>query len=140
MPNPTYEMVSSGTTNHVETVAVEYDPSVVSLDALLAVFFTTHDPTTPNRQGHDIGTQYRSAIFYTNEAQQKEIEKFIDTLRADKLFAHPIVTEVQQLTQFYPAEEYHQNYYRNNTTAGYCQAVINPKLAKLRAKFKNLLV
>ncbi len=137
--NPSYIAVSSGTTGHAEVVKVEFDPAIISLDTLLSVFFSSHDPTTIDRQGNDVGPQYRSAIYYTSEEQKKEIEKFIQNLEDEKTFSGKIVTEVQPLKNFYPAEEYHQNYYNQNKEQGYCQFVIDPKIAKLRAKFSHLL-
>ncbi len=137
--NPTYAAVCSGSTGHTEAVKVVFDPSVIDLKTLLAVFFSTHDPTTPNRQGHDIGTQYRSAIFYTSMEQKKMIEAYIKELTDNKTFSSRIVTEVSPASEFYEAEAYHQNYYKNNSGEGYCQAVINPKLAKLRQSYAHLL-
>lgn len=135
MPSPTYEAVSGGATGHAEVVQVTFDPSIIQLENLLAVFFTTHDPTQLNRQGNDVGEQYRSAIYFTKPEQKMEIEKFITALVADKTFSKPIVTEIQPLDTFYPAEKHHQNYYRSNQDQPYCQAVINPKISKLRQKF-----
>ncbi|MBI2444692.1 MAG: peptide-methionine (S)-S-oxide reductase MsrA [Candidatus Magasanikbacteria bacterium] len=139
MPNPTYQQVSSEATGHAEVIKVEFDPSIITLDNLLAVFFTSHDPTTPNRQGNDVGTQYRSAIYYTTEAQKTAVESFIKKLTDEKTFDQPVITEVKPLEVFYPAEDYHQNYYRNNSEAPYCRAVINPKIAKLRQQYAPLL-
>lgn len=136
--SPTYEEVSSERTGHAEVVKVEFDPTVITLEDLLAVFFTTHDPTTLNRQGNDIGTQYRSALYYTTPEQKSAIEKFIQQLTEEKTFSKPIVTEVKPAGTFYPAEQYHQNYYRNNPDNPYCQAVIDPKISKLRQKFAHL--
>ncbi len=135
--NPTYEQVSSGQTGHAEVIEIEYDPQKIELSDLLTVFFVTHDPTSLNRQGHDIGTQYRSAIFCMTEEQKKEAEKFINILQLDS--AQKIVTEVAMLTNFYPAENYHQNYYQKHQDAPYCQVVIDPKLQKLRDNFQKLL-
>lgn len=137
--NPTYEQVCTGMSGHVEAVEVTFDPSMITLSDLLAVFFSSHDPTTPNRQGNDTGTQYRSAIFYFSEAQKTIIEKFIDDLTASKTFSEPIVTEIKPAEVFYPAEKYHQNYYQNNSNQPYCQVVINPKITKLRQKYSHLL-
>ena len=137
--NPTYEAVSGQITGHAEVVEVKYRPSEISLEVLLAVFFTTHDPTTLNRQGNDMGTQYRSAIYFITSEQKEMIEKFMAGLVTDKTFVKPIVTEVKPLEKFYPAENYHQNYYRNNQDQPYCQAVINPKISKLRQKFAEFL-
>ncbi len=137
--SPTYDAVCSGSTGHAEAVLVEYDPEVLSYDILLNVFFATHDPTTLNRQGNDIGTQYRSAIFYRNDEQKKSAEETINRLEKDGTYSK-IVTEVVPLTTFYPAEQYHQNYFARNPEQGYCSAIISPKLAKLRASFKELLL
>ena len=139
LPNPTYQDVSSGTTGHAEVIQIDYDPSVVALDDLLAVFFSSHDPTALNRQGNDVGTQYRSVIFYTKPEQKPVIEAYIQKLTADKTFPKDIVTTVEPLTTFYPAEDYHQNYYRNNSTQPYCQFTIDPKIAKLRQQYAHLL-
>jgi peptide-methionine (S)-S-oxide reductase len=137
--DPTYEQVSSGRTGHAEVIRIEYDPAVLTLHDLLSVFFTTHDPTTLNQQGADMGTQYRSIILYTTEEQRQECEKFIKDLEVSKTFSQPIVTEVKPLEKFYEAEEYHKRYYDNNADKPYCQVVINPKLAKLRQKYSKLL-
>ncbi len=135
---PTYEEVSTGKTGHAEVIRIEFDPSLISYRDLLTVFFATHDPTTPNHQGNDVGTQYRSIILYTNENQKQEAERFIEELNADPE-GEPIVTEVKPLDKFYEAEDYHQEYYRNNRDKPYCQIVINPKLVKLQEKFNQLL-
>ncbi|HLE48501.1 MAG TPA: peptide-methionine (S)-S-oxide reductase MsrA [Patescibacteria group bacterium] len=137
--NPNYEQVSSGTTGHVETVEVLFDPSIISYELLLDVFFTSHDPTTVNRQGSDVGEQYRSVIFYINEDQKRISEEFINKLEKEKVYNNTIITSVTKLIKFYPAEEYHQNYYDNNKSAPYCQIVINPKLSKIRQKFSGYL-
>ena len=136
--NPSYKEVCSGMTGHNEVVELEYDSSVISLDQLLSVFFTVHDPTTLNRQGNDVGTQYRSGIYYTTEEQREQIEKYISE-EAVKYWHDPIVTEVKPASEFYVAEDYHQNYFNNNSLQGYCQIIINPKLHKLRSSFKSLL-
>ncbi len=138
-PHPTYDDVSAGTSGHAEVVRVTFDPKIVSLRDLLAVFFTTHDPTSLNRQGNDAGTQYRSSIFYTSAEQEKTIRDYTAELVQEAIFKKPIVTEIVPATDFYKAEDYHQNYYKNNSEAGYCQAVINPKLAKLRQSYAHLL-
>lgn len=130
--NPTYEAVCNGDTGHAEAVKIEYDPSVISYGELLSVFFNTHDPTTLNRQGNDVGTQYRSAVFYTSDEQKKEAEKLIVELNESKAYDTPVVTEVVPLTKFYPAENYHHDYYERNKDKPYCQLVIAPKLAKLQ--------
>lgn len=134
--NPTYERVSAEMTGHAEVVQVTYDPAVVSIRDLLTVYFASHDPTTMNRQGADVGTQYRSAIYYTTDEQKQAAEAYIQELQAEHL---QVVTEVAPLTNFYPAEEYHQNYYQNNKQAGYCQIVIEPKLEKVQKSFAKLL-
>lgn len=136
---PTYEEVCSGKTGHAEVVKIEFDPEKISYEDLLTVFFYTHDPITMNRQGTDVGEQYRSVIFYTNEQQKKQAVKFIQQLTADKAYDKPIVTEVKPLENFYEAENYHQDYYKNNQNAPYCQVVIAPKVEKLRSHFQNLL-
>ena len=138
-PNPTYEQVSTGKTGHVESIQIEFDPTVIKFADLLNVFFATHDPTTLNRQGVDVGTQYRSAVFYTTPQQRQEAEAFIHQLEEDEVYDDPIVTEVSPLTKFWPAESYHQRYYETNQNKPYCQIVISPKIAKLRAKFASLL-
>ncbi|MDP3740971.1 MAG: peptide-methionine (S)-S-oxide reductase MsrA [bacterium] len=136
---PSYEEVSSGSTGHVEVVQVEFDPNVISLDSLLSVFFSSHDPTSVNRQGNDVGQQYASAIFYTSKEQKQMIENFIASLEKDKVFKNPIVTTVKPAGKFYEAEAYHQNYYDNNPSKPYCQVVIEPKIVKLRQKYAHLL-
>jgi peptide-methionine (S)-S-oxide reductase len=133
--NPTYKQVCTGTTGHAEVVQVEFDPEVVSFKELLKVFFTIHDPTTLNRQGADVGTQYRSAIF-THTPEQKEVaEQLIAELGQSGLWDDPIVTEVSELDTFYPAEDYHQEYFANNPDQGYCRVVIAPKVAKFRKQY-----
>ena len=131
--NPTYEEVSSGTTGHVEVVRVEFDPDQIRYADLLTVFFATHDPTTLNRQGADVGTQYRSAIFTANDEQRKQAEEYIAELDGN------IVTEIAPLGEFTQAEEYHREYYFKNSAAPYCQAVISPKLEKLQERYSALL-
>jgi peptide-methionine (S)-S-oxide reductase len=136
IPNPSYEAVCSGTTDHAEVVSVEFDESVISADQVLDIFFTLHDPTQLNRQGNDVGTQYRSSMFF--EAGQKEIfESAI--ARAKEIWGENIVTEVVPLPEFYEAEEYHQDFFAKNPSQGYCLAVVAPKVAKVRAKFSELL-
>jgi peptide-methionine (S)-S-oxide reductase len=135
--NPTYQQVCGGDTGHVEAARIEYDPTLISYNDLLEVFFYTHDPTTPNQQGNDLGEQYHSTIFYTDDAQKEMAEKFIAKLNAGREFGAPIVTTLRPLAQFYEAEDYHREYYQNNAAQPYCRAVIAPKLAKLRAKFKD---
>jgi peptide-methionine (S)-S-oxide reductase len=128
-PNPTYEQVCTGDTGHAEVVQIQFDPSILSYDKLLEIFWEAHDPTTLNRQGNDAGTQYRSIILYSDEAQKIAAEKSMK--EAAKHFSSPIVTQIVPLTKFYPAEQYHQNYYNEHQTQGYCQFVIRPKLRKL---------
>lgn len=133
----TYREVTTGETGHAEVVRVTFDPEVTSYEEILAVFFTIHDPTTLNRQGADVGTQYRSAIFYESESQKLVAKAVMDQLKAEKVYDKTIVTELTPLDRFYKAEEYHQDYYRNNSNQGYCQVVINPKLTKFREKFAD---
>ena len=133
--DPTYEQVCTGRTGHAEVVQIRFDPGVISYHDLLEVFFVVHDPTTPNRQGTDVGTQYRSAVFYHTPEQKAEAERVIAELTASKVWADPIVTEVLPLEAFYPAEEYHRDYYRRNPNQGYCQVVIAPKVAKVRKRY-----
>lgn len=137
--NPNYEQVSSGNTGHAEAIKIEFDPTVISFDDLLAVFFHTHDPTTLNRQGNDIGTQYRSAIFYTDEIQKEKAENLIKELNESKAYDKPVVTEVTKFEKFFEAEDYHVNYYENHSQESYCQLVIAPKLDKLEKRFTSLL-
>ena len=137
--NPTYRDVCNGTTGHAEVVQVHYDGNVVSYQDLLTIFFGIHDPTTLNRQGADVGTQYRSAIFYHNEEQKDIAEKFIKDLEMQKVFDNPIVTEVVPLDKFYMAEDYHQEYFAKNPYQGYCMAVVSPKVSKFRKHFQDLL-
>jgi len=136
---PTYEEVCGGDTGYVEVVHVEYDPSRVKYEDLLTVFFGSHDPTTLNQQGADIGTQYRSVVFYTTENQKAAAEKFIEEANTSNEIGAPIVTTVESLTTFYEAEEYHKDYFANHQNQSYCVAVINPKLEKVQAKYANLL-
>jgi peptide-methionine (S)-S-oxide reductase len=137
--NPSYDEVCTDTTGHAEVAQVTFDPSTISYRELLEVLFSTHDPTTLNRQGADEGTQYRSVIFYHDEGQKAEAEKIINELESEKVFQSPIVTEVAPLKAFYPAEDYHREYYRQNPSKPYCRAVIAPKLAKFRAHWKSKL-
>jgi peptide-methionine (S)-S-oxide reductase len=139
VPNPTYEQVCSGRTGHAEVAQITFDPSVVSLPEVLEVFWKTHDPTTLNRQGNDVGTQYRSVILYANPAQKETAEAYRKKLDESGAFNQPIVTTIEPLTTFYPAEKYHQNYYRTNPNQGYCQYVIVPKLDKFRKVFRDKL-
>jgi len=137
--DPTYEEVCTGTTGHAEVVQITYDKTKTNLDEIFQVFFTVHDPTTLNRQGADEGTQYRSVIFYKDEEQKKAAKSIIDLLNAEKVFKNPIVTSLEPLTQFYKAEDYHQNYYENNKSQPYCQMVIQPKIEKFEKIFKARL-
>ena len=138
-PNPTYEQVCSGRTGHAEAVKIDFDPDQISFRDLLTVFFATHDPTTLNRQGNDVGTQYRSAVFYADPDQKRQAEEFIQELVKSGRFDRPIVTEVKPLETFYEAEDYHQQYYRRNEHQPYCQFVISPKVDKLQQHFRQLL-
>lgn len=137
--NPTYKEITTGTTGHAEAIKITFNPSVISYTEILEVFFSTHDPTTLNRQGYDKGTQYRSAIFYNSEEQKVAANNLIKALSEAKVFNSSIVTEVTTFDVFYEAEEYHQNYYNNNKTQGYCVAVINPKLEKFIKKYDDKL-
>jgi peptide-methionine (S)-S-oxide reductase len=137
--NPTYEQVCMGTSGHAEVIKIEFDPAEVSFRDLMTVFFATHDPTTLNRQGNDAGTQYRSAILYANDQQKQEAAAFIKELDEAKTFRSPIVTTIEPLAEFYPAEDYHQKYYANNPYQPYCQYTIPPKLSKLHKQFAQLL-
>ena len=138
-PNPSYQLVCSGASGHAEVVQVVYDPDVVSFKEILQVFFTIHDPTTLNRQGKDIGSQYRSVIFYHDEGQKAVTEQVIAEITAAKIWRKPIVTEVTSLGAFYPAEDYHQDYFANNPQQPYCQVVIAPKVSKFRKEFLDRL-
>ena len=133
--NPSYKEVCTGTTGHAEAIQIKYDPEVISYRELLDIFFYTHDPTTLNRQGYDVGTQYRSAIFYHDANQKAAAEEIISQLTQEQVYDDPIVTEVTALDVFYMAEDYHKNYYLNNKNQGYCRAVINPKLDKFMKKY-----
>lgn len=137
--NPSYEAVCSGKTGHAEVTQITYDPKIISFDELLEVFWKTHDPTTLNRQGNDIGTQYRSAIFYHNEEQKNLAEKYKAELDKSGAWDNPIVTEISPLKNYFPAEDYHQEYYANNPNQGYCAFVIAPKLEKFKKVFKDKL-
>ena len=139
VPNPSYKQVCTGTTGHAEVTQVTFDPSVISYRDVLDVFFAIHDPTTLNRQGADVGTQYRSAIFYHNDEQKSVAENLIKELNAQKIWERPIVTEVTKLDKFYMAENYHQEYFANNQNQPYCQAVVAPKVAKFRKKHLEML-
>jgi peptide-methionine (S)-S-oxide reductase len=136
---PTYEQVCSGTTGHAEVARIEFDPAIISYEQLVEVFFGSHNPTTLNRQGNDVGEQYRSVIFFHDDAQKQVAEEVMTKLTADKTFDAPIVTSIEPLKNFYPAEDYHRNYFANNPDQPYCQAVISPKLAKFRQHHKTLM-
>jgi peptide-methionine (S)-S-oxide reductase len=135
VPHPTYSDVCTGTTGHAEVCQIVYDPSVVSYDELLEVFWQTHDPTTLNRQGADVGTQYRSVVFYHNAYQKERAEYYKKKLNEENAFGKPVVTEIAPYTEFYKAEEYHQDYYNQNSGQGYCRLVIQPKLEKFKKVF-----
>lgn len=139
LKNPTYKQVSSGTTGHAEACNIIYDPKEISFDELLAAFFTAHDPTQLNRQGNDVGTQYRSAIFYRNSVQKEKAEYYIKKLNSEKVYPSNIVTVVEPLSIFYAAEDYHKDYYNNNPDQLYCKYVIQPKLEKFKKVFKEKL-
>ena len=133
--NPSYHNVCTGTTGHAEAVQIAFDPGIITFRELLEVFFSIHDPTTLNHQGNDVGTQYRSAIFYHSPEQKAEAERIIAELTESGVWPQPIVTEVKPLAEFYPAEEYHRQYFRRNPEQGYCQVVIAPKLANFRQEY-----
>jgi peptide-methionine (S)-S-oxide reductase len=137
--NPSYQAVCSGTTGHAEVMQITFDPDVISYDNILYIFWRMHDPTTPNRQGADVGTQYRSIIFYHDETQQEIAEHSRKQADASDLWDNAIVTEVVPLTRFYPAEDYHQNYYRNNPRQPYCTMVIDPKVDKFKKSFQDMM-
>jgi len=144
--NPTYEEVSAGVTGHAEVIKIEYDPAQISYETLLTVFFATHDPTTLNKQGNDLGEQYRSIILYSTEKQKTEAQNFIKKLENQHLGVQhpseadrPIITEIKPLDKFYPAEDYHKNYYAKNKNMPYCELVINPKLKKVQQKFAEMM-
>lgn len=138
-PDPNYYQVCSGGTGHAEVIQIHYDEIQISLEDLLTVFFATHDPTTPNRQGADVGTQYRSVIYFTNESQKGVINKFLNELNISSQFGSEIITQIAPLEKFWPAEMEHQNYYENNPSAMYCSIVIHPKLEKVQQKYAELL-
>jgi peptide-methionine (S)-S-oxide reductase len=135
--NPTYDAVCNGTGNHAEVVQITYDPSIIALATILQVFWAIHDPTSLNRQGHDVGTQYRSAIYYTNQADEAAIKTSL--VDAQALWPSPIVTEIKPLVTFYEAEAYHKNFFLNNPEKAYCQVVINPALQHIKQQFKKLM-
>ena len=136
---PSYEQVCSGETGHAEVVRVSFDPSVIGERELLEIFFAIHDPTTPNRQGMDVGSQYRSVILYAGEAQRELARETIERLERERIFDDPIVTEVAPLAEYFPAEAYHQRYFERNPYQGYCRAVVGPKVAKFRKRFAHRL-
>ncbi len=137
--NPTYKDICNADTGHAEAIQITYDESVISFETLLEIFFVSHDPTTPNRQGNDIGTQYRSAIFCTDDTQRQVANQVINTLNASHVFNAPIVTQINPAEIFYPAEDYHQYYYDKNPGQPYCAAVATPKVLKVRAKYADLI-
>ena len=137
--NPTYQEVCSETTGHAEVVQIRFDPTVISYADILRIFFTVHDPTTLNRQGNDIGSSYRSAIFYHSEEQRNTAEEIVAEITAEEIYADPIVTEITSFDKFWSAEDYHQEYFANNPTQPYCAAVVAPKVAKFRSKFASRL-
>ena len=135
--NPTYEQVSTGETGHIEVIKIDYDLDQIAFEEILQVFFETHDPTTANRQGNDVGPQYHSAIFYTTDRQKEKAEHYVKMIAGK--YTKPIITTIAPLKNFYKAEDYHQKYFENHKDAGYCQVVIEPKVQKVQEKFKNLL-
>ena len=139
IPNPTYEQVCTGGTGHAEVIQITYDPQVITFPELLEVFWKTHDPTTLNQQGADHGTQYRSAVFYHSDEQREQAEHYLKKLDESEAFDAPIVTEITKFDKFYPAEDYHQQYFAANSRAPYCRAVVKPKLVKFRKAFKDKL-
>ena len=139
VPDPTYEQVCSGTTGHAEVVRIEFDASRIGYRDILGVFFATHDPTTRNRQGNDVGTQYRSVIFTHSDAQRHAAQALVDELDAQQVFGRPIVTEIVPLSNYFPAEAYHQRYFEKHPNQGYCSMVVAPKVAKFRKQFAERL-
>jgi peptide-methionine (S)-S-oxide reductase len=139
VPNPSYEQVCTGETGHAEAVQIEFDPREIPLHDVLAIFFTTHDPTTRNRQGGDVGTQYRSAVFYRTPVQKAAADSVVAEIESAKVYRHGIVTEIVPFSVFYPAEEYHRRYFQRNPERGYCQMVIAPKVAKFRKQYASRL-
>ena len=138
-PNPTYKDICTGTTGHAEVIQIEFDPAKVSFEQLLDVFFHTHDPTTKNRQGADVGTQYRSSVFFHDDAQKETTKKVIAELDKSGDFDDPIVTTIEEMKKFYPAEDYHQDYFAQNPDNPYCQAVVGPKVAKFQKRYKEMM-
>ena len=139
VPNPSYELVCTGATGHAEVVQITFDPKTISFKEILEVFFTIHDPTTPNRQGSDVGTQYRSAIFYRTPEQKTIVEQVIAELNAEHIWDAPIITELRPFEIFYPAEAYHQEYFKKNPSQPYCRVVVAPKVSKFRKRFLEKL-
>ncbi len=139
IPNPSYALVCTGLTNHAEVNQITFDPKVISYRQLLKIFFTVHDPTTMNRQGADVGTQYRSVIFYHSEEQKRTAEEVMDEVEKEKLWDRPLVTKLEPFKAFYKAEDYHQDYFKKNPEQGYCRVVIAPKVAKFRKEYTRLL-
>jgi peptide-methionine (S)-S-oxide reductase len=137
--NPTYEQVCNKTTGHAEVIHIEFDPAVIKFQSLLEVHWKTHDPTTLNRQGNDVGPQYRSVIFYHNDAQKEQADAYKKKLNEDNVFGKPVVTEITKAAKLWPAEDYHQNYFKNNPGNGYCQVMIPSKIAKLKKAFGDLV-
>lgn len=137
--NPTYQDICTGETGHAEVIKINYNPDKIKFDKLLEVFFLTHDPTTLNRQGADVGTQYRSVVFYTNSIQKELTESVIDYINKEQVYSNPIVTEVSELSEFFPAENYHNNYFERNGNEGYCRFVIQPKMEKFKKAFESIL-
>ncbi len=135
--NPSYEEVCRGHTGHAEVVQLDFDPQVTPLREILSVFFTIHDPTTLNRQGADVGTQYRSVVFYHDEGQKGEVERFMQELTSRRIWPNPLVTQLKPMSEFFVAEEYHQKYFFTNPHQGYCMAVVSPKVSKFRSKFAH---
>lgn len=138
-PNPTYKEICTGLTGHAEVIQIEFDPAKVTFEQLLDVFFYTHDPTTKNRQGADVGTQYRSSVFFHDEAQKETTKKIIAELDKSGDFDDPIVTTIEEMKKFYPAEDYHQDYFAQNPDNPYCQAVVGPKVAKFQKRYKEMV-
>lgn len=139
VPNPTYEQVCSGSTGHAEVAQITFDPSVISFELLLKIFFTVHDPTTPNRQGNDVGAQYRSVIFYRSEEQRRTAEKVMKEVEERRVWPRPLVTQLVPFKVFYKAEDYHKDYFKRNPLQPYCLLVISPKLKKFRKEYAKLL-
>jgi peptide-methionine (S)-S-oxide reductase len=137
--DPTYQQVCTGTTGHAEVVRIQFDPAIITYADLLEIFWQIHDPTTPNRQGNDVGSQYRSIVLPMNQEQEQIAQKMVQKLKEQKVFPSPIVTEIVPLKEFYPAEKYHENYYFLNEEQPYCQLVISPKLQKFRKKYQDRL-